>query len=102
MRSDDAVIDDIIRTFEAKGMCSSRHRNFRFLRRTSESVIVERENGNEVRIPFAVLRTAIDAIRSDHTIYSGGPNRLRECGITHINSPTWALVRLLTLDRLID
>jgi hypothetical protein len=103
MRSSNAVIEDIVRTLrEVRVAQVLGYAAFRFLRRSGESLLVQRQNGNEARIPFSVIRKAIDAVREDHTLYIGGPGRLRECGITHVNSPTWALIRLLPLNRIIE
>lgn len=102
MRSCDAVIEDIVHALREERVAQvPGYAAFRFLRLAGESILVERQNGNEARIPFSVIRQAIDAVRKDHTVYIGGPGRLRECGITHINSPTWALIRLLPLNKIV-
>ena len=44
----------------------------------------------------------IEAVKKDVTVYVDGPDRLREFGITHINSPVWALLHLLDFDEFND
>lgn len=59
-------------------------------------------NGKDARGRTVASGVYFYAIRKDNSVYIGGPGRLREVGITHINSPTWALVRLVPLNKLID
>ncbi len=63
-------------------------------------LVVTREDGKDTRIPFAKIAESVNAVRKDPKIYSGGPSKLRDHGITHINSPLWALLHLLTLEKL--
>lgn len=102
MRTTDVVVEDIVRAFRKERIAQvPGYAPFAWLRRTDEAILVERQNGKEARISFSVLRLAIEAVREDQTVYLGGPGRLRECGITHVNSPTWALLRLLPLNKII-
>ena len=103
MRETDAIVEHILDVFQESGVAQvSGYAPFRFVGRAAESVIVERQNGNEARIPLSILRRAVEAVRKDHSVYKGGPSRLREHGITHVTSPTWALIRLLPLSELTE
>ncbi len=103
MRDLDAVIEDILRALRKERVAQvPGYAPFRYLRRAGESILLERQNGHETRVPSSVLRRAIEAVRKDHSIYIAGPGRLREYGITHVNSPTWALLRLVPLNKLIE
>ncbi|MEK7775315.1 MAG: hypothetical protein AAB305_05475 [Candidatus Zixiibacteriota bacterium] len=62
--------------------------------------MISRERGKDTRIPFHKIADAIVAVRKDHKVYSEGPSRLRKHGLTHITSPLWALLHLLTLEEL--
>ena len=75
---------------------------FKFVRETPRAIILERRNGKTATIGKAKLAAALEGVRADHRLYIGGPGALREVGITHINSPIYALLRLLPLNRLID
>lgn len=103
MRDHRRVLDDIVEALEAErtaqvpGLVP-----FKFLERQGDSVVLQRRNGNKTLVRLSTLSKAIDAVRGDHSVYIGGPGRLREFGITHINSPTYALIRVLPLNKLID
>ena len=73
------------------------YKRFRYLRETPKSVILIRETGGEARIPFEKIRQALGAVQENPKVYSAGPGSLREYGITHINSPIWSLIHLVTL-----
>jgi hypothetical protein len=102
-RSCDAVIEDILATLREHRIARvPGYAPFRYRGTAGASIRVERQNGNEARIPFSILARAIEAVRADPTVYLGGPARLREFGITHINSPTFALIRVLPLNKIIE
>ncbi|MDD9858492.1 MAG: hypothetical protein OXU96_10700 [Gammaproteobacteria bacterium] len=70
---------------------------------TENTVIIRRQNGNTVSIPDKTIIKAIEAVRCDHWVYCAGPGALREAaGITHVTSPTWALIRCVPLNALIE
>ena len=97
------VCEDIATAIEVEGVAQvPNYAEFKFLRRSGDSLVLLREKGTETKIPFSTICKAIDAVRNDQSVYLGGPSRLREFGITHVNSPTWALLRLLPLNKLID
>ena len=37
----------------------------------------------------------------ENAVYNQGPSALRKYGITHINSPIWAILHLLTINEII-
>ncbi len=61
----------------------------------ANSVLVSRENGLDTSIPFSRLELAIKTFQQNPKLYSNGPNALRPFGITHLNSPIYALLHLL-------
>lgn len=77
------------------------YNRFGFIRTTDRAVYVTREKGEDTPIPFARIEKAINAVRQDPTVYSDGPGRLREFGITHVNSPIWSMLHLLPIDRIL-
>lgn len=103
MRALQDVHDDILVAVAAAGAAQvPGFVSFKFAGRTGDSVRLVRRNGNETRVPYSTVCKAIEAVRADHSIYLGGPSRLRRYGITHVTSPAWALVRMLPLNKLID
>ncbi len=75
---------------------------FTYVERTAAALTVMRRNGNTVRIPKTTLAAALEGVRGNHGLYIDGPGSLRDVGITHITSPTYALLRLLPLNELIE
>jgi len=78
------------------------YNRFEYIRETDSAVIVSRENGEDTVVPIAKIKLAIEAVRNDPSVYDRGPNSLREHGITHLNSPIWAILHLANLSELID
>ncbi len=76
------------------------YNRFGYVERSNSYVLVSRESGKDTKIPFTKIAEAIAAVRRDPKVYSEGPSRLRQHGITHITSPLWALLHLLTLEEL--
>lgn len=76
------------------------YNEFGFVSQSDTYVVISRENGRDTKIPFVKLAEAIEAVRKDSKVYSEGPSRLRKHGLTHITSPLWALLHLLTLEEL--
>jgi len=72
------------------------YNSFQYLRETDNSVYVGREKGQDTSIPFKKIIVGIEAFKENPELYDKGPNSLREFGITHINSPIWSLLRLLS------
>lgn len=71
------------------------YNSFGYLFEDNGSVTVSRENGDDTRIPFARILVAIDAYKSDPSLYEQGPSALRKVGITHITSPIFSMTHLL-------
>lgn len=95
------IVSQIVSRFQEQGYAQvSGYNRFSFISRAESHMVVSRENGKDTKIPFAKLTEAIKAVRNDSKIYSDGPARLRKHGITHITSPLWALLHLLTHDEL--
>ena len=82
MRDIERVVEDVVRVLSTEGVAQvPGYVPFRYLRRSGQSVVLQRRNGKEARVPFEVLGKAIRAIRGDHSVYIAGPGRLREFGI---------------------
>ena len=97
------IIDSIIavaqeeRRFGVPDMAA----RFTYVRQTAGTIIVTRRNGREATIGKSALRRALEGVRANHRLYIDGPGALRDVGITHVNSPIYALLRLLPLNKLI-
>jgi hypothetical protein len=59
------------------------------------SVMVSRETGQDTPVPFSRVELAIEILQQHPGVYAQGPNALRPFGITHLNSPIYALLHLL-------
>lgn len=95
------VVTKIVNRFEERGYIQvPGYNRFGFVGKGESYVIVSRESGKDTKIPFAKIAESVRAARRDSKVYSEGPSRLRQHGITHITSPLWALLHLLTLEEL--
>jgi len=102
MKSSTELVQEIIKRFrEIRNSQVQGYYSFGYIRETKNAVIVSRETGQGTRIPFSKIETAIDAVRSDDSVYSEGPSALRRYGITHVNSPTWSLLHMLSLEEIL-
>ena len=96
------VLAEIVRAIETNEVAQvPGYNSFEYVRETPAAIIVRREKGTEATVPKSDLERAIDFIRNDQTAYLDGPERLRECGITHVNSVVWALIRQIPLNDII-
>jgi hypothetical protein len=68
---------------------------FGFVKLTDSSIIVSREAGKDSVVPFIKILIAIDAYKTNNTLYSSGPAALRKFDIKFITSPIYALLHLL-------
>jgi hypothetical protein len=94
-------INFIIERIQKRGFAQMPGYNrFGFVSRTENSLTVSREKGEQTKIPFTTIEKALKAIKTNYSVYNDGPNALRKYGITHINSPVWALIHLLTLEEI--
>lgn len=105
MKPTDEVIDAICASAKKKTEVrgASGYKKFDFVRETNNAIYLMRENGNLTKITHSTLTKAIEAVRRDRSVYSQGPGALRAAAeITHVTSPTWALLRSVTLNDLIE
>lgn len=73
------------------------YNTFGYLRETSTAVYVSREKGKDSRVSFANIIAGIEAYQSNSSLYHGTPVDLRKFGITHVTSPVWSLLHLLSI-----
>lgn len=101
MNSTEKVTSLIVERLKQKGFAQVPPLNrFGFVGQNENYIIVSREAGKDTKIYFKKLTKAIEAVRKDSKVYSKGPSSLRKYGLTHIESPLWALLHLLTLEEL--
>lgn len=74
------------------------YNKFGFVMLKDESLMVLRENGNGVSLPFKKILSAIEGYKTNLDLYDQGPDALRLTGISHINSPIHSLLHLLDKD----
>ena len=97
VRSNKDLAKLIVRRFKEKGWSRvPGYNRFGYLSETASAVIVDRESGKNTRIPIKKIEQGISAVRTDSTVYDGGPSKLRQHGITHIGSVVWSLLHLAT------
>lgn len=98
MKSTDALVKEIILRLEHRTYAQvPGYNRFGYIRKTEKAVLVSRETGKDTPVPFEKIAVAIQAVRDDREVYARGPSALRPYGITHINSPIWAMLHLLDL-----
>lgn len=90
------LVGKILQRFKDKGYSKVEgYNSFGYLKESTSSVFVSRENGRDTPIPFEKIKAGIEAYKSDIVLYSKGPVELRKFGIIHITSPVWSLLHLL-------
>lgn len=100
-RDMEAVVELVMSRLCSRGYAQVKGYNrFEYVRHTDGTVTVLRENGNTVDVRLSAIRKAIEAVRTDPTVYDKGPSALRAHGITHVNSPIWSMLHLATLEEL--
>jgi hypothetical protein len=62
----------------------------------STSILVLRENGKNATIPLNKILIGIEAYQHNVEKYDKGPTELRTVGLTHITSPIFSMLHLLT------
>ena len=93
------LLGKILQRFADQGFCEVEgYNSFEYLRETNSTVYVGREQGLDTIIPFQKIIVGIDAFKSNPGLYNSGPSALRDFGITHITSPIWSLLHLLSSD----
>jgi hypothetical protein len=101
--TNELLINIIDERFKKKGFTQvSGYNKFVYLGKTDNYFIIEREKGTNAKIPLSKIITAIEAVKVDHSVYNTGPNSLRRFGITHINSPIWSMLHLLSIDEILE
>lgn len=70
--------------------------SFGYIKQTDTAVYVTRENGKDTRVPFDKILIGIKGYQKEPSLYYEGPGALRDLGITHVNSPVWSLLHLLS------
>jgi hypothetical protein len=94
-------IETIVERFQKMGFAQvPGYKKFGYISKTDKALTVSREKGKDTPIPYAKIEEAIKAIRLNNSVYDNGPSSLRKYGITHITSPVWALVHLLSLQEI--
>src|SRR5690606_2880867 len=97
-----AVIDEVVaaarsaREFGVPGLV-----RFKFAKESSGAIVLTRRSGKPTNVGKAQIAAAVEGVRSNHRLYVDGPGALRSVGITHVNSPIYALLRLQPLNALI-
>lgn len=100
MSSTSDILSNILNEFRTNGFSQvTGYNRFGYIRETDSAVIVTRETGKDTRIPFVKIEQAIEAVKNDPSVYNAGPGSLRKHGITHINSPIWSLLHLVSLGK---
>ena len=103
LRSTSEMTQLIVRRFKAQGHAQVRgYNSFGFVEDLGAAIVVSRETGKDTRFPIRKIEDGVSAVRSDASVYDGGPGRLCEHGITHVNSVVWALLHLATKSELLE
>ena len=103
MRTIEEVTTAIVSRFRNIGIAQvSGYKSFTYVRETDNAVLFKRENGSEARIPIDKIREAIEVVRSNTHVYNDGPSSLANYGITHVNSPIWAMLHLIPLKEILE
>ena len=101
MRTPQQVREELINRFSHQKRAQViNYNSFGFIKTTDTAVYVTREKGKDTRIGYDDIETAVSAVRKDATVYKNGPGTLRDYGITHVTSPVWAIIHLMTLEEL--
>ncbi|GAB1447469.1 MAG: hypothetical protein LCH37_13200 [Bacteroidetes bacterium] len=97
MKKSEELLLEILKRFKANGLAQVSGLNaFGYVRETPKSVYVTREKGKDTLISHKRLLMGIEAYQSNPSLYEQGPAALREFGITHVTSPIYAMLHLLS------
>ena len=92
------LLGKILQRFSDNRSCQVEgYNSFGYIRETNNQVYVTREKGEDTPIPFKKILIGIEAYKENSELFNEGPGALRDVGITHINSPIWSLLHLLSL-----
>lgn len=93
------LVGKILQKFKDRGSVEvDGYNTFTYINETQNSVLVGRENGADTPIPFEKIKLGVEAFQSNTDLYTQGPSKLREFGITHISSPIWSMLHLLEVN----
>ena len=93
------LLGKILQRFSDIGDCQVGGFNkFGYIRETNNAVYVSREKGKDTPIQFQKIIHGIEAFQSNLELYNEGPSALRKFGITHVTSPIWSLLHLLSVE----
>lgn len=71
------LLGKILQRLSDKGISEADgYNSFGFLRKTNDSVYVNRENGLDTRIPFGKIIAWIEAFKTKSELYNEGPSAL--------------------------
>jgi len=103
MRPISIVVEELIFRFKMKRVAKvDGYNEFKLVKQQGNNLIVTREKGKETEIPKSRISKAIEFVRKDPTIYDRGPGALHGTGVTHITSPVWTILHLMTLEELLS
>jgi len=92
------LLDKILKAFREKKIAQVEgYNSFGYIRETGKAIWVTREKGQDTQIPFIKILKGINAYKAKPELYNEGPGKLRDFGITHVNSPVWSLLHLLSI-----
>ncbi len=92
------LIGKILQKFKAQKIAQVQgYKSFGYIRETENMVYVTRETGMDTAIPFEKIKIGIEAYKSNPNLYTDGPSKLRDYGVTHVTSPIWSLLHLLDI-----
>lgn len=89
------ILNKIITQLKLQGKAKGRQNDFLLKEVQKNKIVLVRANGKDVDIPLSTLKKAIQVCVNDTEFYNGGLNAIEEIGITHIQSPVWALIHLV-------
>lgn len=86
----------IIQAMKSQGYSKVEGYNkFTYIRDQSEYIEIGRENGKDTKIYFDKMLRGIEEFQTNNDLYDEGPSKLRDFGITHVNSHVWSMLHLL-------
>ena len=102
MRKSEEVASLIIRLFAEKGVAQGKQNGFKFAGATPNGAHVLRDSGAIWTIKKEQIVRAVEAVRQEPAIYDAGPARLKPYINERVQSPLWAMLRLLSLDKIVS
>jgi hypothetical protein len=102
MRSIETVTEIVVKRFIRKKEVQGMLNRFKFVNEADSGIYVMRESGSECYISREDIMKTVEAFRIDPSIYQDGPTKLRQYIKKRIYSPLWAIVRLLSIDEIVE